>query len=415
LIAKFRGRDLKSLKQDLSKAKIREGMLSAEELQELELEIASREQILQTLMPYNVSELSEATIQLWGEHNYNVNRKGFMKKETTVEKMLVWKAENIKTSLMKLKDSENKDGVAFNKSLLAFTGDRSSNKPEDEHIMKMLSIGKVASDATRDEIYCQLCKQTTENPNIDSRLRTWKLMVLCVANFPPSTTFEPFLTNYFTAHYEQKVAPVIQKKEDDDEEEEEEEDDSDEEAEKAKAEKKAAEEAAAIEAAKQAAEEKAAAERGDEANTDKLDAIEKCAEMCYNKLPKIVQLGGRGELMPYTQSKYVLEMKPVKIRVFLADATQKIVEVDPWSTRADLDIQLATTMEIKNMEAFSVYEADLQENEYRQLVDDERPLDTLASWDRIKATLDEDFDRIAAQKGEKVSEGTRGLAVALVE
>lgn len=52
----------------------------------------------------------------------------------------------------------------------------------------------------RDELYVQLCRQTTENPLRDSLLRGWELLAVCLAFVPPSPAFQPALTNYVNRH-----------------------------------------------------------------------------------------------------------------------------------------------------------------------------------------------------------------------
>ena len=52
-------------------------------------------------------------------------------------------------------------------------------------VVSHLLVG-VNEPLLRDEIYCQLIKQTTNNPAGESIVLGFKLMYLCMATFPPS-------------------------------------------------------------------------------------------------------------------------------------------------------------------------------------------------------------------------------------
>ena len=64
----------------------------------------------------------------------------------------------------------------------------------------------VANSWLRDELYVQLCRQTTENPKRESLIRGWELMAICLSFVPPSPTFQPALLGYMNRHRDPSFA-----------------------------------------------------------------------------------------------------------------------------------------------------------------------------------------------------------------
>jgi hypothetical protein len=79
-------------------------------------------------------------------------------------------------------------------------GDRSSNKGLMDHALKVLNHMMLAPEELRDELFCQLCKQTNLNPDPSSTEKGWQLIMMALAIFPPSSDLMPHLMAYCAAN-----------------------------------------------------------------------------------------------------------------------------------------------------------------------------------------------------------------------
>lgn len=128
--------------------------------------------------------------------NYcNFERKGILKRRTTAEKLTHWKSDLIRTSL-RADVTNEKDSVQLFRNITGYMGDRSSSKPPDDHAVKILNTVIRAPEEIRDELYTQICKQTNHNPSIESTVKGWQLMTLCLSVVRPSNVLMLPLMSY---------------------------------------------------------------------------------------------------------------------------------------------------------------------------------------------------------------------------
>eukprot|EP00743_Colponemidia_sp_Colp-15_P007995 GILK01008660.1.p1 GENE.GILK01008660.1~~GILK01008660.1.p1 ORF type:complete len:2044 (+),score=493.00 GILK01008660.1:237-6368(+) len=116
---------------------------------------------------------------------------GLFGKEELMTGMLFFTKNPIHTSLMELDPILTKEATKLFKCIMGYMGDRQGLYPL-MLAQEILSKG-VGYPELRDEIYCQLMKQLTDNPSSESISKGWQLVAFCLETFPPSNTFDNFL------------------------------------------------------------------------------------------------------------------------------------------------------------------------------------------------------------------------------
>ena len=102
-----------------------------------------------------------------------------------------WSNIPLKIPLTPLREEHFPLGAKLSKLILGYMRDRYYPYPFG-CLNEIIKSGIVFPD-TRDEIYCQLCKQLTNNPSDLSLRYGWELMSSCISFFPPGSRFENYM------------------------------------------------------------------------------------------------------------------------------------------------------------------------------------------------------------------------------
>ncbi|KNC51726.1 myosin VIIA [Thecamonas trahens ATCC 50062] len=111
--------------------------------------------------------------------------------------MFEWAKEGIPGSMMRKIEQDPlmvKLCKKMAKNIQGFMGDKKLSEPL--FLAQEIVNEACANEAIRDEMYANVAKQVTQNPNPDSATRGWQLMQICLQSFPPSSDFENYLEQF---------------------------------------------------------------------------------------------------------------------------------------------------------------------------------------------------------------------------
>ena len=139
-----------------------------------------------------------------------------LKRKTSLKAMLTWSKNSIRqpmiatlTTMSSSSKNEIKtEAIQCFKLIQQFMGDRALSS-KDNSMTSGSTIGAAKEiiafelvtlaclrHELRDEIYVQLCRQTTNNPRKSSLVSGFELMACCLCYFPPSVKFSPYLASF---------------------------------------------------------------------------------------------------------------------------------------------------------------------------------------------------------------------------
>ncbi|KAN0135437.1 hypothetical protein V8E53_006716 [Lactarius tabidus] len=152
------------------------------------------------------SDIQQFVESEFAQQYFATHRTGFIfKRKVPVDQMMVWQRGPLAAPLLNLSRSLHKDAVRMFRAVQKLMGDSEkgatsgSNTPRLEEARWLLGEG-LANGELRDELYCQVMKQLTNNPNAESAFRGWQLLCVLLVTFPPSKNFEPYLHAFLSQH-----------------------------------------------------------------------------------------------------------------------------------------------------------------------------------------------------------------------
>lgn len=214
------------------------------------------------------------------------------------KEVMTFKKSLIKKALLKQNRDLDEEAVQSFKNVMSYMGDRKSSKLPLDHAKKMLKNLMSQPSTLRDEVYMQLCKQTTDNPRVASTIKGWELMVFCIATFPPSKLLKGFLQDFI---------------------------------------KKAIKD-------------------------NQQEQVTALAEVCLKHLPKILLMGQRMQVPSKLEMSCLIEVKPVPIRVLLCNGSFKTFMVDSYTLIKEVEEMLVQKYNLTFFQPFAIFEqADANE------------------------------------------------------
>ncbi|XP_037022397.2 rho GTPase-activating protein 39 isoform X3 [Artibeus jamaicensis] len=143
---------------------------------------------------------SETDIENWASKHFNKHTQGLFRRKVSIANMLAWSSESIKKPMIVTSDRHvKKEACEIFKLIQMYMGDRRT-KADPLHVALEIATKGWSMQGLRDELYIQLCRQTTENFRLESLSRGWELMAICLAFFPPTPKFHSYLEGYIYRH-----------------------------------------------------------------------------------------------------------------------------------------------------------------------------------------------------------------------
>ncbi|EFA75546.1 class VII unconventional myosin [Heterostelium album PN500] len=142
--------------------------------------------------------ISDEEISLYSFYDF-ANKHFNAEKHKQKEDLFTYQKSFIKSSLLAHESSEVvKVSVEIFAKIQSYLTSKKQSDSSEHHFapVKYILAKGLATESIRDEIYCQLIKQSTNTPTLEMRLRVWELIHFVCATFVPTRKFIKYAVSY---------------------------------------------------------------------------------------------------------------------------------------------------------------------------------------------------------------------------
>lgn len=143
----------------------------------------------------------EADMEKFAADNLNLGARGLFRRKTSIRDLLSWSSRALQRPLLASSKTVTKQALEMFRHVQVYMGDRKARPDVSLNSVLVEILNAAHTQALlRDELYVQLCRQTTQNNQKESLLRGWELLTIALNFIPPSPTFQPALLGYLNRH-----------------------------------------------------------------------------------------------------------------------------------------------------------------------------------------------------------------------
>lgn len=152
----------------------------------------------------------EADMEKFAVDNLNLGGRGLFRRKASIRDLLSWSARSLQRPLLASSKPVARQALEMFRQVQIYMGDRKARPGATLNSLLMEILGTAHNQALlRDELFVQLCRQTTENPRKESLVRGWELLTIALAFVPPSPIFQPALLGYLNRHRDPTFSRVF--------------------------------------------------------------------------------------------------------------------------------------------------------------------------------------------------------------